>query len=221
MPKEFLGSNVVIVARQFNPSVFSQIWLVRNGVVGEDAFGAGCLFSDDVVKIETRDFGLLVIPPQLQFQPRTSTELEVELVSNKVGIIVRTLPHTPFVAVGLNFTWHVWPANGNLHAFSQSLFLRPDGPFFEAFDGAEDAVFGAYFSRDVLGCRLRLDVKPVDVPADKQVVRRLQCAFNYQLDVPDENAVAAIEHHLNRWNQVKAEALRIVDRVEGFAGEAA
>ena len=36
MPSELVNSNVVIAAQQFNPSVFSQIWLFRNNIVRED-----------------------------------------------------------------------------------------------------------------------------------------------------------------------------------------
>ena len=215
MPSELVGLNVVIVARQFNPSVFSQMWLVRNGLVDEHGFGSGCLFSDEVAKIETQEFSLLIIPPQLQFQPRVSPEREAETVTQKVGTIVRTLPHTPFVAVGLNFAWHVWSENGDVQAISRSLFLPPSGAWFDACRDAENAMFGAYVSRDVLGCRLRLDVKPVDVSSDSQTVRRLHFAFNFQLDVPQENAVAAIEQHLCQWREAKDEASRVITLVEG------
>lgn len=215
MPSEHVGSNVVVVARQFNPSVFSQIWLVRNGIVGEDSFTGGCLFSDEVAKIETKQFGLLVIPPQLQFQPRESLGQEDELVANKVGAIVQILPHTPYAAIGLNFAWHIWPEDGNIQAFSRSLFLPPSGAWFEACAVAENALFGAYMSTDVLGCRMRLDVKPIDVPTKDHALHRLQFAFNFQLDVTGENAVDAIRQHLGRWRQAKNEACRIIGLVEG------
>ena len=219
MPSQCFGANVVVVARQFNPSVFSQLWLVRNRIVGEDEFIGQCLFSDDVAKIETRDFGLLVIPPQLQFHPRVPTEREADIVTEKLGTIVRTLPHVPYLAVGLNFVWHVWQEHEDMHAFSQSLFLRPSGPFFDVFGDAEDALFGAYVNKAVLGCRLRLDVKPIDFPPDDRNVRRLLFAFNFQLEVPQDNPIPAIEGHLGLWAQARDEALRIVNLVERYRGE--
>ncbi len=219
MPNQCVGANVVIVARQFNPSVFSQLWLVRNGIVGEEEFSAGCLFSDDVAKIESRDFGLLVIPPQLQFHPRVAAECEADLVLGKMGAIVQTLPHTPYLAVGLNFVWHVWPEDGDLHASSRSLFLRRSGPFFDVFGDAEDTLFGAYVSKAVLGCRLRLDVKPIDFPLEGQNSHRLLFAFNFQLDVPQDNPIPAIEGHLRLWTEARDEACRIVNLVERYRGE--
>lgn len=221
MPSQQIDSSVVVVARQFNPSVFSQLWLVRNHVVDEGSFVKGCLYTDEVAKVETRLFGLLVIPPQLQFQPRVAPEEEAGLIRDKVGSIIRLLPHTPFTAVGLNFAWHLWPDNQDLPSFSRSLFLRSSGPFFEAFGDAGDSLFGAYVSRDFQGCRLRLDIKPIEGPfSENQVVRRrLHFGFNFQLDVPQEDPIPAMEQHLDRWKQAKDEATRIVKLVEGYAGE--
>jgi hypothetical protein len=214
MPSRLVGSNVVIVARYFNPSVFSQLWLVRNGVVEEDGFLGGCLFSDEVVKVETRDFGLLVIPPQLQFQPRVASDREADLVASKVGSMVRTLLHTPYAAVGLNFAWHVWSEGEGLHGLSRSLFLCPSGPFAESFGQAEDALFGGYFSKDTLGCRLRLDVKPLEVVSDGRATGRLLFSFNYQLDTPQDAPVPAIERQLQRWQQAKTASASLIERVE-------
>jgi hypothetical protein len=219
MPSQCVGANVVVVARQFNPSVFSQLWLVRNRIVGEDEFIGGCLFSDDVAKIESRDFGLLVIPPQLQFHPRVATEREGDLVAEKVSTIVQTLPHTPYLAVGLNFVWHIWPEDGDIHTFSRSLFLRQSGPFFDVFGDGDDSLFGAYVSKAVLGCRLRLDVKPVDVPMNEPAVRRLLFAFNFQMDVPQDNPIPPIEEHLRLWGRARDEACHIVDVVERYREE--
>ena len=218
MPSELVGANVVVVARQFNPSIFSQLWLIRNDITSEESFTKGCFFSDEVAKIETEQFGLLVIPPQLQFQPRTCSRPDCELIQ-KVGAIVELLPHTPYTAVGLNFAWQVWPEHGNLHVFSQSLFRVRSSPFYEAFGETEDTLFGAYVSKDVLNCRLRLDVKPVDVPINDQVTHRLLFAFNFQIDLSPEEPIAAIQQHLRQWDHAKEEAARIVDLVQGYREE--
>ena len=36
MSSELINSNVVIAAQQFNPTVFSQIWLLRNKILRKD-----------------------------------------------------------------------------------------------------------------------------------------------------------------------------------------
>ncbi|MHC4400542.1 MAG: hypothetical protein ACYTG0_12775 [Planctomycetota bacterium] len=212
MPIELAGSNLVVTAHHFNPSIFSQLWLARNGVLGEDEFSPGCLFSDQVANVESLGFGLLVVPPQMQFVPRVSPDCQGDLVRDKVGTIVRALPHTPYTAIGLNFLWHAVPEDGDVAALTRVLFFTPDRGICQLFD-ADDARFGAYFSRDALGCRLKLDVKPISRQREDGRRELVQFAFNFHLDVPrDENQViAAIERHLGIWDEARAEATRIVE----------
>ena len=213
MSANLIGSNVVIAARQFNPSVFSQIWLIRNEILAEEDFQQkNCLFSEEVVKIESNRFGLLVVPPQLQFVPRVKPEEQGEVVSAALGTIVRLLPHTPYIAVGLNLIWHILPEDHDAGAYTRSLFYVPDRSLSQAFD-VPDARFGAYYSKNTVGCRMKLDVKPISWQTETGTEEVLQFAFNFHLDVPDQEPLSAIEHHLNRWNEANEEAARIVHDV--------
>ena len=113
MRRERIGANVVVVAQHFNPSVVNQLWLVRHGLMAEEEFEPGSIFMDGLVQVCTRRFILLVTPEQLQIVPRVPDEEQDALIANAVGTVVRTLPHTPFRALGLNFTWHLVPDDGN------------------------------------------------------------------------------------------------------------
>ena len=212
MPAEQVRSNLVVTAHHFNPSVFSQLWLVRNQIVGEDDFASGCLFSDQAVNVETPEFGLLVFPPQLQFVPKVPLDCQQELVEEKVGRIVRTLPHPPCTSVGLNFVWHVKPEDGDVLVLTRGLFYEPQRRICQLFD-TEDARYGAYFSKDILGCRLKLDVRPVIHQAEDEQHELLQFAFNFHLDLPQEGSdiIPAIERQLQIWDAARSEAARIVE----------
>lgn len=212
MAIELARSNVVVAAHQFNPSIFSQIWLVRHDILGEDDFRDGCVFSDMAVNVRSREFDLMVVPPQLQFVPKVSSEAEAELVATRVGTMIRALPHTPYGGVGLNFLWRVQPEDADIYALSRRLFYLPDSPVFEAF-ATDEARFGAYVSKNTLGCRLKLDIKPITHRSKNVVTELLQFAFNYHLDLPDEGedvAVRAIVEHLERWDEAREEAVQIV-----------
>jgi hypothetical protein len=216
MPIELVRSNLVITAHQFNPSIFSQLWLLRNGIVREDEFSPGCLFSDQAVSVECEQFALLVLPPQMQFAPKVPAQSEAELVEQKVGAIVRALPHTPYSAIGLNFIWDLEPEDGDVGAMTRALFFNADRGICQVFD-VEDARFGAYFSRDLFGCRLKLDVKPITRQRGDERRELVQFAFNFHLDVPQETdeAVAAIERQLGIWDDARDEAARIVQEATG------
>ncbi len=212
MPVELVGSNLVITAHHFNPSIFSQLWLVRNSILQEDEFAPGCVFSDQGANVEAQEFGLLVVPPQLQFVPKVPQDRQGDLVVSKVGKIVEVLPHTPFTAVGMNFFWQVEPQDADVPALTRSLFYESDRGLYRLFD-TEDARFGAYFSKDVLGCRLKLDVKPIIHQTEDEPRELVQFAFNFHLDLPKEgnNIIPRIEQHLQIWDEAGAEAARIVN----------
>jgi len=212
MSFELVTSNTVIVAQQFNPSVITQLWLVRNGLLDEDDFRPSCVFTDMVVKVNSREFDLMVVPQQCQFSPRVDRHREQELVADKVGTIARSLPHTPYRAVGLNFTWHLIPEGSDVPTISRGLFFIEDGPLHREF-ADQNAHFGAYMSKGALGGRLKLDVKPITVnrEGENEEVERIQFAFNFHRDVADEeDPVDCIEYMLHQWNEARDESSRIV-----------
>lgn len=202
MRRELVGSSVVVVAQNFNPSVTSHLWLVRNGVVPEGDFLPGCIFTDLLVQVRTRRFGLLFTPEQFQFVPALGEENPHALMQETIGRIAEMLPHTPYRALGLNFTWHLTPERCDVATLSRRLFFTAGRPLFRDFD-APDASFGAYLSRDLLGFRLKLDVKPVTVPPSTiAAAQRLQLLYNFHTDFSEgEEAVAKLQQHLRRWGE--------------------
>ena len=86
-------------------------------------------------------------------------------------------------------------------AWARRLFFTAGRPLFRDFD-APDAAFGAYLSRDLLGFRLNLDVKPVNVPTSTAAANRLQLLYNFHADLPEgEEAVPRLQQHLRRWGE--------------------
>jgi len=217
MLNQLVGASAVITARQFNPSVMSQLWLVRQGLIAEDQMLPNFVFTDLFVQVRTEKFALLVVPEQFQFFPQVEKSEEQELIQQKVGRIVRNLPHTPFKAVGLNFTWHVTPQSEEvaMPQLSRRLFFQNKNPLYEFFN-EENAMFGAYLSKDFRECRLKLDIKPqlsIETP-----VQILQLAFNFHVDLrQNEELVTQIETILSRWNDASTEAERIVQALRGVS----
>ncbi len=193
------GSVVVIVAQQFNPTVLSQLWLVRNGVLGEEDIQKGSIFTDMVVQVRSPQFNLFMINEQLQFVPIAAVEQQQQILIEKLGPIVHKLPHTPYRALGLNFVWHLTPDDGDMPRLTRELFAMPDRPLFKKFI-TSDARFGAYLSKDFEGFRLKLDIKPVNLAAPTDAAEgHLQFAFNFHCDIGDEGA-SKITERLARWD---------------------
>ncbi len=216
MPSELVFSNVVLVANQFNPSVFSQLWLVRNGLVSEDEFEPNCIFSEDAVQVRAAEFAILIVAHQLQFVPQGSVEesRQQALISDKVGGIAKLLPHTPYAAAGINFVWHVKAGDDEVLALGRRLFYRESNLLFDHF-ATPDAHFGGYLSKDALGYRLKLDIKPIVADGEKD--RRLQFAFNFHNDLSavedPEKKIQSIQTMLDRWLEAKQLSATIMKSV--------
>jgi hypothetical protein len=219
MRRELVTTSAVIVAQHFNPSVASQIWLVDQGLVSKEEFEPGCLFTDNVVQVCSRRFNLLVMADQVQLVPRVSESDQGQLIAKTLNLLVKTLPHTPFRALGLNFVWHLVPDDGNVQALTRRLFYVENRPLYREFD-VKDAHYGAYLSKDQFGFRLRLDAKPLTV--NQQVTApeiRLQVLFNYHAELPQgKEAVDVIEELLTHWGDAKEESRRITETISDVGG---
>src|SRR5579875_3202168 len=211
MPWTSAGSTVVVVAQQFNPSVISQLWLVQHGLLGEDEFQPGCIFTDMFVQVRSRQFHMLVVPEQLQFVPNVPAGEEQDLLVDKVGTIIQTLPHTPFRALGLIFNWFLVPPDGDVAKLTRQLFFREEPALYRHF-ATEDAHFGAYLSKDSLGFRLKLDAKPILVPGENGPQARVLFAFNFHADLKEDSA-QQIQTCLLQWDNARREAEILIDSV--------
>lgn len=208
MSIELVDASMVVVAQQFNPSVFSQLWLVRHELVAEDDFRDGCIFSDAIAQVNTKDFNLLVIPPRAQFIPKVAENAQQHLIVDKVGRLVSALPETPYRAVGINMKWKVRREGESITEMSRRIAFVPTSPVHDMFD-TDDARFGAFLSKDSFGCRLKLNVKPEgEDTGDGEV---LVFAFNYHRDVrPEEDATQVITGVLQQWDNARQEASTII-----------
>ena len=221
---QLVVSNVVVVAKSFNPSIFSQPWLVRNGVVGEEEFLPGCVFVEGLSQVMTRSFDMLVVPDRLQFSPKAEPHgegdaapavavPEGELITDKVGKIIRTLPHTPYIAVGINFVWQEPPqGNEGISELSRRLFGNPHSAIHREF-AAVDARFGTYMSKDISGgMRLKFDIKPAIVAVPTGGTEdRLVLVVNFHKEIAEGDRVQQVVDTVGRWNECKQQATALVE----------
>jgi len=72
-------------------------------------------------------------------------------------------------------------------------------------------------SKDTVGCRLKLEIKPITatrVAQPEEILRLMQFAFNFHLDLKDRpDPVAGILPFLAQWDEVRDEAERIIHSV--------
>jgi len=188
----------VLIANSFNLSIFQQIWLINNEIVTQDEFNSGNnFFTPAAVSVQTSEYDLLIVPDraQLVIPPKASDSNQI--IQRVIGGIIRTLPHTPYTAAGLNFTYIIKLSDPKaLVEKCKNIFVSKDNPLSEDF-ASDDARFGIYLSVDIFGIRLRLDIKPIRLNVDGNDA--LQLAFNANSDSSD---IESINQLLNQSKEI-------------------
>ena len=200
-----IAENAVVTAEQFNASLFSQLFLVRIGVAAEEDFVGPAIQTPALSQFMTNRYDLLVTPDRLQISPKGETDADRSNVIRDILVrIVEALPHTPYMALGLNFVWVI--EIDDPPTTSRRLFFKTGSVLEDEFD-APDARFGGYFSKDVFGARLRLNAKPVVLhPGETQ---HIQLDFNFDRKLPQDQPLEALREMIGHWDQVKEYARRI------------
>jgi len=220
----FGGTSVVLVANEINLSIFKPIWLGQTNILRPDELAGDCVISPGALQIPTTQFNLLVLPNQLQLAfAEMGDEVVIEPLNRVLGGILRNLPHTPFVALGINFDFFVGPNDlGRFADWSKDLFASRSA-LAVCENPADNLRFGAYFSLDSEGMRLKINVRPIKgAVAAPKVVEQLQTAaewmhfnFNYHLDLnsaaPAQNALET----LVKWSSVAAKTRSIIAQIPG------
>jgi len=175
-------AGIVLTAQSFNPSIFTETWLDKNGIVAASRLEGIRVFSPEVAQFQTKECQILVIPPKMQIRFQVhGVEGDFGLQRNIAIRTIELLPHTPYQALGLNFDFFVsCPDEENFNAYDRALLGTGDYQLLQEFSSA-DAKFGRYFSKDHGAARLKLDIKPVKGgPQNKDL---LQFSFNFHHDV--------------------------------------
>lgn len=209
-----VGSAVVIAAKQFNPSVLGELWLFENEILTSDELkGASVkVFMDGIAQVDVADFALTIIGPQLQFVVKDPHN---DSVLTRLNKLVTLIPHTPFTAIGINHTWRIVPVGIGVHNFSRKLFVSDNSPFAGLF-AEPDSLFGGYFSKDVLNCRLKVDAQPTAMAESGETSKIfLTMNFNFHLDLSGSGheKSEAISGHLSNWENARALAQSITEKI--------
>ena len=198
---ELVNENVVILANQFNLSIMNQRWLIENCIIAEDDLQDGYTFTPVFTQVKTKLFLLTIVPERLQIDLNPATENKIELIKSKIGTIVDKLPHTPFTALGFNFAYFLTTEDSSIEKYTKSLFFKPDSPLSSHFD-EDNAKFGGYFSKDVSGFRLKLDIKPVSIKSKDKIIDKIKLDFNFHLNLVENNKSKTILKYLAKWDSM-------------------
>lgn len=218
----FAGMSVVIAANELNLSIFKPVWLCQFDILRPDELTESSLISAAAIQIPSPTFQLVILPNRLQMTfPSSDVDATIGPLNRVLGGILRALPHTPLVGLGMNFDFFVTPPVGDSYEkWNAESFATKAALGISCVADARPR-FGSYFSMQVEGMRLKVDAKPVrGAVASPQVVKALEAAsewmhfgFNYHQDL-DQNAPTkhALEL-LPKWSTVVRHAQSVVNQI--------
>jgi len=202
---------IVLTAQSFNPSIFTETWLQNNSILDTSKLTGMRVFSAQVAQFQTEEVHVVVVPPQLQIT-FSDKAADVEVPRSFATRVVELLPHTPYQALGINFSYFLsQPAKQEFVAYDRALLGTGEYALLGEF-AAADARFGRYFSKDFGSARLRLNIKPVK--AGPKNADMLQFEFNFHHDLagiePPDRATSLVKF-IGTWNALREYAEKLTE----------
>jgi len=206
-----VNASAVLLASDFNISIFKPLWLTSNDILQEDDFGEGTLISPAAIQVPSRSFDLLIMPNRLQMVlKRPTQESQAELL-RVIGGVAKTLPHVPYTGIGLNFGYLVPAPDGtDFFAWSTAKFSASWASLVVSpHDTA--ARFGSYLSYDFMAMRLKIDIKPTRQQESSDL---MLAEFNYHLDLKQPGATDQVLEALQKWRAAIKHTFEVVNLLE-------
>jgi len=100
------GANIVILAKDYNPSIATKDWLDRKGVIRE-AEVINFVHTPPFSLVETNDFSFVVDLNRLQISVRKINPENIETLPKITEAYTKNLPETPYKDIGFNFIYSI------------------------------------------------------------------------------------------------------------------
>lgn len=210
-------SSVVILANDVNQSIFNPVWLLKNGILLEDEVRLGeAVYVPGLTRVPTESFEFMALPDRLQMKFPPSVDDAGAVLTRVLVGIARTLPHTPFAAVGLNNQYRLTPTDAaGFSEWNRSMFAAPWAA--SQCKGETRERFGCTFAYDAFGgARMRIRAAVSAQPIDQAIqtdptpyVVSLHCNLHRDLSPSEVEIAKELPRMLSLWKQVRDESDRI------------
>lgn len=181
MPATLQNQNLVIAARDLNPSRYGEAWYVRHNILNADQFAGERLAIQMMSLIGTDDVQVAITPERIQVGAKRVETQTLELL--RIGrAMVEVIDEPRYIAVGMNIDWVVNPEE-DAKEFSRRQF-RVETRFSEVLED-ESLIFGANLSRrSIGGSTLTVNVRPQFRNRDlTELTGSFEVGFNYHFPV--------------------------------------
>ena len=168
-PFTLSGTNIVILARNYNPSIVSKEWLYDKNIVRETV--TNFVHTPPLSVVETERISFVVDENRLQISLKNITTDSIESLPKIAAGFVSCLPETPFVAVGFNYSYSIPKETSRL----KTLFALDDTKLRELF--SENYEVGLIVSFPFKAFIVRMTAPPIIGK-----ITRITMDFNFHSD---------------------------------------
>ena len=105
MDISLIGANIVVLAKNHNPSIISKEWLSQKEIIDGDFVNFTHTPAFSIV--ETEFFSLVVDPDRLQLTIKSDIQNNVDTLEQSILTYVQALPEVPYSAIGFNFVYNL------------------------------------------------------------------------------------------------------------------
>ena len=170
------GANIVILARNYNPSIVSKEWLYQKNIIKETA--TNFVHTPPLSFVETERVSLVLDEDSLRISLKTISAEGIEVLPKIAAEFVSCLPETPFKAVGFNYSYHT--AKGSSHL--KALFSPNDTKLKELFSKN-------YEIGGMVSFRFKEFLVSMSAPPAGAESTRMAISFNFHSDSQGAKAV--------------------------------
>ncbi|MBL8695033.1 MAG: hypothetical protein JNJ88_13145 [Planctomycetes bacterium] len=202
------GAALIVVARNLNPSIFSQIWLVDEGLVDHGcAFDTPSVTAQEMSQHSFQELQFLALPDRFQITFTSVDDKTGTRATTLASKIVEKLPHTPFRAIGINFEYVIRSTS----EFERSLIRWPAESVAAPFSSST-ARLGVIAVGSVKEAKLTLEMRPGEEAGEKTALIK----FNFHFDLPERpknSRIEALASALAQWTDLRRDSLAIAEEI--------
>lgn len=209
MKKQLAGRNIVFVGN-FQPIKFDKFFFVKNEIFQEDEITDFSIFSPEISQVIGKNINVVVLSQQIHIIPINNDKDRLIEVAKLLITTVRGA----ISALGVNFDWHLQSEQG-LEKFSKEAFCKTENLMFTNFFDTPDSIFGSYVSKDFMGGRLKLEIKPQLVRQELETQKKILAVymnygFNFHFETDNLTEIENLVQALDDYDKLFSESNKIM-----------
>ncbi len=103
MKREIKNINIIVLANNHNPAISTKDWLIKKEIFNKEPIKF--LNTEVFSAFENNDYIFQVDEKRLLLQAKNPSSANIDDLGQKINKYVKTLPETPYIALGFNIKW--------------------------------------------------------------------------------------------------------------------